>query len=67
MQQRRRATILIIIGLNLGTTMIGVGLGGLVWSVPGAVWLVVIGAPLAVMAFHRSYVLRREDGPPSAR
>jgi len=67
MQQRRRGTILILVGLILGATMIGVGLAGLVWSVSGAIWLVVIGAPLTLIALYRSYVSRRRDESTGAR
>jgi hypothetical protein len=54
--------ILILVGLILGATMVGVGLAGLVWSVSGATWLVVIGAPLTLIALYRSCVSRRRDG-----
>jgi lipopolysaccharide export LptBFGC system permease protein LptF len=67
MQQRRGATTLIFIGLIVGAAFIGVGTAGLVAAVSGAAWLVVVGTPLAVIALHRFYLMRRRNGPSGAR
>jgi hypothetical protein len=61
------ATILIFVGLVVGAVLIGVGIAGLVAAVPDAAWLVVIGTPMAVVAVHRFYLMRRRNGPPGDR
>ena len=67
MQQRRGATTLIFVGLVVGAVLIGVGIAGLVAAVLGAAWLVEIGTPVAVVAVHRFYLIRRRNGPPGTR